>query len=205
MKAEHRKELKTNTLISTLEKVGHGLKEGPSRRTVVVGGIVLLAVLVVVVWVLIKGAIDRRDGKRWEQLYSASGTDDLGSLVKKDRDTVQGRAARLQIARDELAEGLTNIYDEGKRDKAIESLKSAAVSFATLAKEYKKTPILVQECLYGEAQAREAAGELDKAIDLYEELADRFKDSPLAEQAAEQARKVKEGKSELVKLFNKKE
>src|SRR5258708_1258038 len=130
MKAEHRKELKTNTLISTLEKVGHGLKEGPSRRTVVVGAIVLLAVLVVVVGVLVKGASDRRDGKRWEELYSAAGTDDLGSLVKKDRDTVQGRAARLQIARDELAEGLTNIYDEGKRDKAIESLKSAAVSFA---------------------------------------------------------------------------
>lgn len=199
MKAEHRKELKTNTLVSTLEKVGHGLKEGPSRRTVVIGGIILLAVVLFIVWNMVQGASDRRAGKRWTRTWSATGTEDLD-----DKDPI----SRLLRARENLALGLPDIYDRTKRDKAIERLDSAAISFSKLANDFKKTPILVQECKYGEAQAREALGELDVAIGLYEDLASTYKDSPLGEQAAEQATKVKNGKADLIKLqeqFNKKE
>ena len=77
MKAEHRKELKTNTLVATLKSVGQGLKEGPSRRTVVVTGIILLVGLLVVIWVVVKNASDKRASHRWEQLYTSSTMDDL--------------------------------------------------------------------------------------------------------------------------------
>src|SRR5437762_2829534 len=111
MKAEHRKELKTNTLVATLERVGHGLREGPSRRTVVIGGIVLLVVLLIVVWVLGDSVATRRDSQRGEQLYSATSTEDVDRVVEKNRNTVEGRAAQLQIAREELRDGLAQVYD----------------------------------------------------------------------------------------------
>jgi tetratricopeptide (TPR) repeat protein len=204
MKAEHRKELKTNTLISAIEKVGHGLKEGPSRRTAVIGGIVLLVVLLVGVWMFLSKLSDKRNSDRWKQLYAAGSPDDLDKLIEKNRNSAQGRAAQLQVARQDLASGLRDIYDD--RADAIKRLKKAAESFETLAREFKKTPILVQECLFGAAQAHEAAGEIKEAIALYEDLAKRFKDTPLGEQGGELATKLKNKSPELEDLqkqFNK--
>jgi hypothetical protein len=198
MKAEHRKELKTNTLVSALEKVGTGLKEGPSRRTVVVVGIVLLVVLLVVVWKLLSNLADSRNSARWEKLYAATSPDDLDTLIEKNRNTIQGRAAQLQVARQNLREGLSQIYDN--RTDATKTLRKAAESFETLAKEFKKTPILVQECLFGAAQAHEAIGELTDARALYEDLAKRFKDSPLGEKAGELAEKLKDKTAEIEDL-----
>jgi hypothetical protein len=200
MKAEHRKELKTNTLVATLKSVGQGLKEGPSRRTVVVTGIILLVVLLIVIWFVVKGASDRRASHRWEQLYSASTIDDLKDLADKNRNTVQGKAAQLEIARENLIVGLEKLYDRDERPKAIERLKEAADSFESLAKDFKSTPIIVQECLFGAAQAREAAGELDEALAHCEQFSDRFADSKLAEQAEELAKKIKARKADLKKL-----
>ncbi len=198
MKAEDRKELKQNTLVATLEKVGSGLKEGPSRRTVVVIGIVLLVVLLIVVWRLVSGVSTSRNSKRWEELYAATSTKDLDNLVEKSKNTVQGRAARLQIAREELQDGMSKIYTD--RDEAIKSLRSAAGTFEKLAVDFKSTPILVQECLFGAAQAREASGEFDEAITLYADVAKRFPDSTLGKQANTLASALKDKKPELDRI-----
>ncbi len=197
MKAEERKELKQNTLVATLEKVGSGLKEGPSRRTVVVLGIVLLVVLLFVVWQLVSGVSASRNSKRWEELSSAGTLADLKDLT--DKNTVQGRAARLQIARQDLKDGMETIYSD--RDEAIKKLQSAAPAFEKLARDFKSTPILVQECLFGAAQAREASGELDQAATLYADLSKRFPESSLGKQADRLASAVaKDKKTELDKI-----
>jgi hypothetical protein len=198
MKAEERKELKQNTLVATLEKVGAGLKEGPSRRTVVILGIILLVVVLYIVWRMVSGASETRNSKRWEELYSAGSLKDLDDLVDKNKNTVQGRAARLQIARDDLLEGTTKIYTD--HEEAVKLLQSAATSFEKLARDFKSTPILVQECLVGAAQAREAAGELSEAVNLYSDLAKRFPDSTLGKQADTLASSLEKKKAELEKI-----
>src|SRR5438094_9519572 len=106
MKAEERKELKQNTLVATLEKVGHGLKQGPSRRSVVVVGILLLLVLLYAVWQIATNISEGRNSKRNLELLTASTPDDLKTLVERQGDTTQGRAARLQLARQDLLDGL---------------------------------------------------------------------------------------------------
>ena len=200
MKAEHRKELKTNTLVATLRSVGQGLKEGPSRRTVVVIGIILLVVLLIVIWFVVKGASDRRASHRWEQLYAASTMDDLRDLADKNRNTVPGKAAQLEIARENLITGLDKLYDRDERPKALERLKEAADTFESLAKEFKSTPIIVQECLFGAAQAREATGDLKEALNLCDQFSERFSESKLAEEVEKLANKIKERQADLKKL-----
>jgi hypothetical protein len=197
MKAEERKELKTNTLVATMERVKEGFKEGPSRRTVVVLGIVALVVLLWVVWRIAAGMSDKRNSNRWEQLASATSPDDFGTLLQKDKNTIQGRAARLQLARADLAQGLTEIYNTSDHDAAVKRLQGAAAEFEQLAKEFKSTPILVQECLYGAAQAREASGDLKQALALYEELTSKHEGSPLAKQAEADLKRLKDDKKVL--------
>jgi len=212
MKAEERKELKQNTLVATVEKVGHALKQGPSRRSVVVVGILLLLVLLYAVWQIATNISEGRNSKRNLELLTAGSPEDLKQLIDKQGDTIQGRAARLQLARQNLIDGL----GEGDRDSGedrrgilsdyksgAELLRRAAESFEKLAKEYKATPVLVQECYYGAGQAREALGELDEAVRLYEEVgkaSPKNDPGPLAEQAAKAAQRVKDRKAELDKI-----
>src|SRR5262245_7487815 len=112
MKAEERKELKQNTLVATVEKVGHALKQGPSRRSVVVVGILLLIVLLYAVWQIATNISEGRNSKRNLELLTAGSPEDLKQLIDKQGDTIQGRAARLQMARQNLIDGL----GEGDRD-----------------------------------------------------------------------------------------
>lgn len=210
MKAEERKELKQNTLVATLEKAGHALKQGPSRRTVVVVGILLLILLMVIVLKIAGSISEGRNSKRWAELSSATNPEDLRQLMDKQGDSVQGRAARLQMARQDLNDGLGEGRGEDRRgilsdySNGVKLLTSAADAFEKLAKEYRSTPILVQECLYGAAQAREALGDFDEAIRLYEEVGkvSKKKDDPgpLAEQAAKRAQRVKDRRAELEKI-----
>jgi tetratricopeptide (TPR) repeat protein len=198
MKADDRKELKSNTLVATLEKVGHGLKEGPSRRTVVVLGIIGLLVVLVVVWKVATNMSLSRNSGRWKDLYTADSPESVSDLSEKHKNTPQGRGIRLQIARDQLLAGLDEIYTD--RVKGGQNLKDAAEGFEQLAKEFKAVPILVQECLLGAGEAREALGEFDEAVKRYKELTEKFPDSKLAEQAKDQVHRVETKKADYEKL-----
>jgi hypothetical protein len=198
MKAEERKELKTNTLVHTLERVKDGLKQGPSRRTVVILGIVGLLVLLIVVWNIAAGVSERRNSARWEKISAATSPEDLESLATEFKNTAQGRVARLQIARNNLQDGLGAIYIDNSG--AVTKLSHAADEFEKLAKDFKATTVLVQECLFGAAQAREAVGEFDRSQELYADIAKRWPDSQLGQQAEQNADRLKEKKAELEKI-----
>ena len=73
MKAEERRELKTNTLVATLERAGRAIKEGPSRRTVVI-----LGILVLVCW-FICAKIEPAIRRQLTQVFS-----DFGRLPKTE-------------------------------------------------------------------------------------------------------------------------
>ncbi len=198
MSGADRKDSGKSPLLATLDKVGGGLKDGPSRRTVIIVGIVLLVALLIGLVLIINSVSDKRNSKRWAELQNAGSPDALGDLLDKNKNTMQGRAARLQVAREELAEGLRTIYTT--RSSAVEKLRSAASAFETLARELKTSPIVVQECLFGAGQAREALGEYDEAIALYRDLDKRYADSALAKKATERVKDIEKNRKELDKL-----
>jgi hypothetical protein len=198
MKAEERKELKSNTLVKTMEHVGKSLKEGPSRRTAVTLGIIGLVVLLVVIWRIASNVSASRNSERWEKLATVDSVTDLESFVKDNGDTIQGRAAQLQVARDKLTSGLDQIYNSSKA--AETDLKEAAASLDRLAGDFKSTPVLAQECLLGAAQAYEALGKFKEAADRCEQLKKTYKDSPLARDAATLLDRIEKRKAELEKV-----
>lgn len=198
MKAEERKELQTNSLARFIGRLKHNLKAGPSKRTTVIWGIVLLALAVFVGWRIASAVTAKRNSHRSLELLMAPSTDALDEFIDKNKGTVQAQIARLQVARQKLKEGLAGLYT--RRADARDQLKEAAADFEALAKPFKATPVLVQECLLGAGKAYEGLGDFDKALDAYAQLEARFKEGPLVKEGAARAEHIKKNRDELVRL-----
>jgi tetratricopeptide (TPR) repeat protein len=204
MKAEHRHELKTNALAETLGRALHGLKTGPSRHSLLIGVVAVVAAVVIVTGFFIwKG---QRDGRSalWQKLDVAEGTldnagnsDDLqGALTKfkeladQNPHTIPGSAARFDRARVLLRQGLERLYSPD-RDAAVADLKEARKLYADLAGDSfirDSHPLLAEEAMMGVAKADESLGDLDKALDGYKNLVKTFPKGALHEQADSRAK-----------------
>jgi tetratricopeptide (TPR) repeat protein len=186
MKAEHRKELQTNTLAKTLGQTIQGLKEGPSRTVLVVVVLVALAALLVGTWLYFSSASKNADSALWYQWDGLATTEQLDSFLKNKEldETAQGRLSRYLAARRDLYEGLRSLGQDSK--SAQGDLKKAAEQYSKLAAEPAKVPSLNQEALLGAAQAYEALGDYDKAKGFYSQLAEKYKDTLQGHHAQQQ-------------------
>jgi tetratricopeptide (TPR) repeat protein len=148
-------------------------------------------------WWFFSDLAARRNSARWFALDSAT-RDDREQFIAENKGTVQANVVQLQEARKILRDDLPRLFIE-RRD-ASEKLREAADLYESLAKQFKATPILVQECLFGAARAYEGLGEYDKAVELYGELQKRFPDGPIAEEAKRLAKHIEENRAELDEL-----
>jgi len=200
MKAEQRKELQTNSLVRFIGRLKQNFRVAPSRKATVIWGIIILALVVFIGWRIASSVSAKNNSRRWVELDSLAGENDLNKFIDENRGTVQAQVARLQVARDNLQSGLANLYESFSREKALENLNSAAEAYEDLAKQFKATPVLVQECLFGAGKAYEGMGNLDRAREFYNDLQNRFKDSPLAAEAERRVQAIEKNSKELTKL-----
>src|SRR6266545_3128966 len=163
MKADQRKELQTNSLVRFIKHLKQNFKATPSRKATVIWGIVILALVVFIGWRIASSRSQANNSRRWVELDSLAGAEELNEFIDKNRGTVQAHVARLQLARGDLEKGLADLYDPLTRESALKKLKNAAESYEELAKQFKATPVLVQECLLGAGKAYEGMGDLDRA------------------------------------------
>jgi tetratricopeptide (TPR) repeat protein len=181
MKAEHRKELTTNALADYLGNALQHAKEGPSQKTLIYGGIVLLVVAIGAAFWYFSSLAKAKDSGRWEQWsglsQDAGATADdknilamaekypgsfpetrhrLAELDKFEREnagTAQARLARFQIARLLMKQTDAN----GRRSENLDDKKR------NLEDEKKR---------------------LDKAREMYQKLIDESGDVPALAQEA---------------------
>jgi hypothetical protein len=206
MKAEHRKELQTNALADRLGKAIQGIKEGPSRGTVLFIGVIAAAILLYGAFRYFANSSEAANSARWLLLDEISSTAQLDSFVKeKDvQDTMPGRVGRFQLARTNLLEGIRKLGFS--RSSGIDAIQEAATLYEKLIDESSKVPLLQQQALMGAAKANEALGDLDKARGFYQKLAQSHKDSVLGKEAEEQltrlgAETANKDLAELVKEY----
>lgn len=188
MKAEHRKELATNTLADRLGHVIQSFKEGPSRNATIYGTIVIVALLLVVVYRWVSTNATATDSARWVSLDQITSREDLEKFADNNLDTEQGRLARFGLARIDLQDGLRDLGSQLTRSEALKRLRRAAESYEKLAGESGNTALLSQEALLNAAKARESLGEYDQAKDLYSRLARDFPQSLKGKDAGEQVK-----------------
>jgi tetratricopeptide (TPR) repeat protein len=196
MKAEHRKELETNTLADSIGQMLQNLKQGPSRNAMVWGSAIVVVILLIVAYRWIAANAAATDSTRWLRLDQITNRDDLEAFLKDNADTEQGRLARFELARLDLVEGLGNLGSLNRAD-AVKKVQRAADIYEKLASESGNTPQLTREALLNAAKARESLGEYDKAKQLYQRLARDFPQSLVGKSAAEQVKALDAGGPEL--------
>lgn len=193
MKAEHRKELITNTLVNRLGEAVHGMKEGPSRGTIFLLAGVGLVVILVIVWRYLASSGEEADSARWLKWDNVATAEQLKAFVENDKNVegqIQGRLARLEEARRSLHEGLRQLGNAGTRKRALDELKRAAGFYEKLAEECSDKPLLQQQALMGAAKAYESAGEGEQARNYYRQLQDKYAKTIFGNDAAEQLQRL---------------
>ena len=181
MKAEHRKELETNTLA---DKMGHMMKRVKTGRRstfmvyVLVGGAAAIGL-----WLLYASMTSSKieTSDRWLRLDDG-GQKNLVELATKEGTTPAGKAARLQLAWLFYWElGLKKLGADPH--DAMLKINTAGDLYRELAKDCADDPLFHPQALLGiavieETRALQDQLVLDKAVEAYKELrADKYKDT----------------------------
>jgi hypothetical protein len=220
MKAEHRKELQTNTLADSLGKIIEGAKHGPSRKTVFIVGAIALAILLFYLWRWFHHSSEEETAKRFADLEALANGEAVDTLARTDKNaanvgafggerereklelkaladfaeenkgTVPGRMARLRQARLAFHCGLRDLGAQVGHDEAVANIKSAAETYEKLIEEMRDQPHILQEVMLNAARSRETLGEVEPAKKHYERLAKEFPDTLAGQMAKDAAERL---------------
>jgi hypothetical protein len=167
MKSEERHQLETNVLASELDKRIEQVKP-------MIGWIVLavLAVTgVVLVWGVVSSLHEQREAAAWNGFYLAAGSGDaaqLEPLIEEYPTSTAAGWARQIVADSDLQKGTEALLVD--KDEANELLKKAVEGYEQLLADSTDASLQARSQI-GLAQAYESLGEVEKAVEAWEEVA----------------------------------
>ena len=181
MKAEHRKELQTNSLADMLGRTVRNVRGGTglSWTKVIIAGVIIFG-LFATWWFFNNRA--RENQELWMRV-EANTDSKLKDVAQEYKDTKQGKAARLTLAHAYLWEGIRMLGEPGKTNIGFSLIAHSNQRYLELEEECKEDPECLAEAKYGIAVGREAlaakndkdfgdaAAQLDIAKRYYEDLA----------------------------------
>jgi hypothetical protein len=199
MKAEHRKELETNVLADYLGNAIQKAKEGPSQKVLMYGGLILLVIVLVGVFIWFFVNSKDKDAElwvQWNEMTQTTKSDGSKEELNKLRDqypgmadawiekmyernkfeadhpnTPQARMARFQKAR-LLLEDTQAMGSKLNfhRDTTLKCIAEGRDLYQKLIDESSDEPKLAEEAIFNAAKANEILGDYDQAKKLYERL-----------------------------------
>jgi hypothetical protein len=176
MKAEHRKELQTNSLADMLGRTVRNVRGGSGMPWT---KIILVTFLVAVAGIFLwwRGNLSRTNSEMWVTLDNNTRAN-LGVLYTENRDSNQGKAAFLMLAFEEQYEGVRLVGGGSPemQSAGIKYLERNQLVYEQLIKDCEGNDEWIAEAKYGLAVATEALTiadpkNLEKAKNLYADLA----------------------------------
>jgi tetratricopeptide (TPR) repeat protein len=128
----------------------------------------------------------------------------LEDFVRANQRSVEGRMARLRLARLALFLGERDVTSETPpflRVTAQKNLTTARNAYNQLVTDYADTPLLQQEALLNQGRACESLGEFDQALKLYQQ-ASKDSSTPSGERAKQEAERLEKHRKEAEELFH---
>jgi tetratricopeptide (TPR) repeat protein len=208
-KTEARKRLETNLLADKLGQFLEGIKQGPSRSTWIVLGVIALVVALFFTWRWFVHSSDEANSAAWLDFLGMVDPEKLQDLedkaaqqvspfermerlqtlrleqyIEQHKDTGPARDARFLLARLRLLHGLRDLGDFNRRLSALDNLRKAAELYEKLVAESGDTPSLQQEALLNAGKARESLGDYEQAKAHYETLCKEHEKSAAGQEAA---------------------
>jgi len=215
MKAEHRKELQTNTLAASMTRFVQRIKTKPKRRTVLWIVLGVLVVTVLGTWWWISRNRAQVNSQLWFKVdlpYIPEGQSGKGktiyavqTLLANYPGTPQARAAYFQLLHRALWEdGVKRLLIKEPafgnvpflNPSALQIIKEAKQDYEKIVDQVKDDPILGAEARYNIAVAQECLAIedlklLDEAIPLYERVQQDYPDSARAKAAQKRVQDLK--------------
>src|SRR5262249_8359018 len=142
MKAEHRKELQTNTLSAALASWLEALRGGPTNASVVFWVFILLAIGLIAAWKYYSFNSAQSRAALWTKVENADTPEELLKVATDNPGTSAARAARFERARLLLRGGLEKILSnlDSEREAAWKDVKAAEEEYGKLANEFTDEP-----------------------------------------------------------------
>lgn len=205
MKAEHRKELETNSLSAAIASWIESARTGPTNGLMIFLVLVAVVVGLIVLWRYYAVTAVQASSALWMKVDNASTAEELLKVAESEASSGAARAARFEASRMLLRQGLDKSLSilDSERETAWKDLKSAEEQYEKLSKELSGQPILVQEALFGLAKAREGQGNIDGALEAYEKLSKRYGDTALGKLATESKKKLEDNRKEAEAFYAK--
>jgi hypothetical protein len=221
MKAEHRKELETNTLAQGASSLVDRIKTGRVGNYWIIA-IVAAVVIVGGVWWYAAREGRKADAATWAAyvgVMRGPTNSEIDDFVKNNDKTTAAQLARLEQARMRLGlEGITLMRSDesAQRAKGVENVEKAREDLLKLAEEFKKDPSLRSAILLDAAEAElalagvpkakdasgtERRGSVQAAAQLYRDAAKTIGEAtPAGEGLVKRAEEVEKKADEIVKL-----
>ncbi len=165
MKAEHRKELQTNSLADMLGRTVRNVRGGAGFSWFKLG-IVAVVALGIFFWYVRSKNIARQEAEAWAQVdYNDDPA--LMQLLQASGNTKQGHAAHAMLVFTKVWETVHSLGSEKSRFQDTREILEAMKSHLnSLAEECKEDSVMAAECKYHFAVCTEAlAGLADKSDD----------------------------------------
>ncbi len=159
----------------------HGMEQGP-RFWLLLGGVVLVLVAIAALSTgLVAGKASGSEA--WLELTQAKTAEDRIKIAEAHPGTPVAGWAKLMSAREEYENGVDDLTTPGRKELAGPRLNKALKLFQEVAKDAGNNTSQAVAGLFGAARTLEAHNELDKAIEQYKLVVERFPDSPEAKQS----------------------
>lgn len=202
MKAEERKELETNALADRMGQVVRRVRQGPSRKTVLISLLILVGLIGWFIYAR-RGRLFREEQSKIWVDFEKAGLPNPEAFLQRYPKKPQADMARFQIHWINLWEGGIKLL--GARPAlALENMEVLREEYEALAKKNEKDPVLRPEALHALAVIAETRAildqpgkstNLDRALELYDELAKKHKESAYGKLAAERVELLSDEKS----------
>lgn len=224
MKAEHRKELETNTLAQGASSLVDRVKTGRIGNYWIIATIAAV-VIVGGVWYYAAREGRKADAATWAGyvgVMRGPRHTDIDDFIKNNDKTTAAQLARLEQARMRLGQdGIMKLRTEetSERVKAAETIEQARAELLKLANDFKKDPSLRASVLLSAAEAEltlagipkaidgsgtEKRGSVKVAADLYRDAAKSIGEStPAGESLMKRAAETEKKENEIVEVGEK--
>ncbi len=170
MKAEHRKELETNTLAQGASSLVDRVKTGRLGNYWIIAAIAAV-VIVGGVWYYAAREGRKADAVTWAGFVGVMRGPthtEIDDFIKKNDKTTAAQLARLEQARMRLGQdGIVKLRSDDSTDRAkgVENLEQARTELLKLADDFKKDPSLRASVLLSAAEAELTLAGIPKSKD----------------------------------------
>jgi hypothetical protein len=215
MKAEHRKELRTNALADRIGRFIQGVKTRTQANYLMIWGTLAVVVAGFVIWYFINRSNKNARSELWVELDSVAvpastmpidkdhdpykkRVSELEDIIENHKGTKQALIARFELARINLRNlGLDLLADDPRF--ALANLEKAKREYTKLAEDYKDEPQWAAQARLGLAQIAETRAiqdlsKLDDAVKLYEQVAQEYPKTAAGMEAQQRVKEFKDSK-----------